>query len=156
MISADHSCINIFASYMAHYLHCDKFLSQIDTKMKLETALAKFKVDIDFEIMHRSLAPASNTLLLDIFKNHGQTSKYSTAAIQRTSMLNFLVNNSQILNKLACGARELMPPIDTSKNFRYTWLQSYLQTFPSTHKKSYPKFLNPISYFDPLVQPKVE
>ena len=81
---------------MAHYLHCDKFLSQIDTKMKLETALAKFKVDIDFEIMHQSLALASNMLLLDIFKNHGQTSKNSTAAIQRTSMLNFLFNNSQI------------------------------------------------------------
>ena len=116
MVSAHHIFINIFASYMAHYLHSDKFLSQIDTKMKLETALAKFKVDIDFEIMHRSLAPASNKLLLDIFKNHGQTSKYSTAAIQRTSMLNFLVNNSQILNKLACGARELMPPL-TQANF---------------------------------------
>ena len=90
MISADHSCINIFASYMAHYLHCDKFLSQIDTKMKLETALAKFKVDIDFEIMHRSLALASNTLLLDISKSRGQTSINKTAAIQRTHSFEML------------------------------------------------------------------
>ena len=65
--TARHLCeVAIFASYMAHYLHSDKFLSQIDTKMKLETALAKFKVDIDFENMYRNLALASNTLLLDI------------------------------------------------------------------------------------------
>ena len=74
----------MFASYMANYLHSVKFLSQIDTKIKLETALAKFKVDIDFEIIHRSLALASNKLLLDISKNRGQTNKNKTAAIQRT------------------------------------------------------------------------